>query len=149
MSAEDQECGAAKIVNEPATIDRHNVLSHSGTVAISIRVRGARASTPRCGSGCRCGRRCWTPATSITACCGPSSCTVATIRAVRCSDRREAAARPRTFSAMPTSTFQRPSRRCANTGCRSATHAPADHCGRGSSYRLRWNCCYRTLSCNS
>lgn len=91
----------------------------------------------RCSSGCRCGRRCWTPATSITACCGPFCCTVATIRAVRGSNRREAAARPRTFSAMPTSTFQRPSRRCANTGCRSATHAPADHCGRGSPYRLR------------
>ncbi|WFU29012.1 UPF0149 family protein [Bradyrhizobium sp. CB1717] len=91
----------------------------------------------RCGSGCRRGRRCWTPATSITACCCPSCCTVATIRAVRCSDRREAAAKPRTFSATPTSIFERPSRRCANTGCRSATHAPADHCGCGSAYRLR------------
>ncbi|WP_354112370.1 UPF0149 family protein [Bradyrhizobium sp. S3.12.5] len=28
------------------------------------------------------------------------------------------------------------SRPCANTGCRSATHAPADHRGRGSSYPL-------------
>ncbi|MCP3475502.1 hypothetical protein NLM33_34990 [Bradyrhizobium sp. CCGUVB1N3] len=30
-----------------------------------------------------------------------------------------------------------PSRRCASTRCRSATHATADHRGRGSSYRLR------------
>lgn len=55
-------------------------------MAISIRVPGAKASTPRCGSGCQRGRRCWTPATSITACCCPSCYTVATITAVRCSD---------------------------------------------------------------
>ncbi|WP_247494674.1 UPF0149 family protein [Bradyrhizobium sp. 164] len=69
-------------------------------------------------------------------------------QAVRCSDRREAAARPRTFSATPTSIFQRPSRRCANTGCRSATHAPADHCGRGNSYRLRLNWHKGDLACD-
>jgi len=32
---------------------------------------------------------------------------------------------------------QQPSRPCANTGCRSATHAPPDHCRRGSSCRLQ------------
>ncbi len=32
--------------------------------------------------------------------------------------------------------FRRRSRPCGNTGCRSATPALADHCGRGSSYRL-------------
>ena len=130
---------------------RHNEISQT----LSTKPRPVRADAPaqpqwRCRSASvvsgllrrdaaqavGCGRRCWTPATSITACCGPSCCTVATIRAVRCSDRREAAARPSTFCATPTSTFQRPSRPCANTGCRSATHAPADHYGRGSSYRL-------------
>ncbi|MCP3372765.1 UPF0149 family protein [Bradyrhizobium cajani] len=44
-------------------------------------------------------------------------------RVVRCSDRREAAAKSRTFSATPTSIFQRPSRRCANTGCRRYARA--------------------------
>jgi hypothetical protein len=42
-------------------------------MATSIRVPGAKDSTPRCGSGCRRGRRCWTPATSITACFCPSA----------------------------------------------------------------------------
>ncbi|WP_275199677.1 UPF0149 family protein [Bradyrhizobium sp. CSA207] len=42
-----------------------------------------------------------------------------------------------TFCATPTPIFQRPSRPRANTGCRSATHAPADFRRRGSSYRLR------------
>ena len=98
-----------------------------------------RDSTPRCGSGCRRGRRCSTPATSITVCFCPSCCTVATIRAVRCSDRHEASARPGTLCATPTPIFQRASRPCANTGCRSATHAPADHRRRGTSYRLLTN----------
>jgi uncharacterized protein len=68
----------------------------------------------------------------------PSCCTVATIRAVRCLDHHEAAARPRTFCVTPTPIFRRRSRPCGNTGCRSATPALADHRGRGSSYRLRW-----------
>src|SRR5271170_5470642 len=101
-------------------------------MAMSIRDPGVRDSTPRCGSGYRHGRRCWTPATSITDCFCPSCYTAATIRAVRRSDRHEG-----TFCATPTPIFQRPSRPRANTGCRSATHAPADSRRRGSSYRLR------------
>ena len=93
--------------------------------------------TPRCGSGYRRGHRCWTPATSITDCFCPSCYTAATNKAVRRSDRHEATARPETFCATPTPIFQRPSRPRANTGCRSATHAPADHRRRGTSYRLR------------
>src|SRR6516165_9497359 len=49
------------------------------------------------------------------------------------------AADPETFCATPTSIFQRPSRPCANIGCRSATHEPADHHRRGTSYRLLMN----------
>lgn len=105
-------------------------------MATSIRDPGARNSMPQRGSGRRRGRRCWTPATSIMACFCPSCCTVATIRAGRCSDRHEAGVRPGIFCATPTPIFQRPSRPCANTGCRSATLAPADHRRRGSSYRL-------------
>ena len=51
--------------------------------------------------------------------------------------------RPRdrgTFCATPTPIFQRSSRPCANTGCRPATLAPADHRRRGSSYRLPCKC---------
>jgi len=97
---------------------------------VSIRIPGAKVSMPRCGSGYRRGRHCWTPATSITACFCPSCYTVAMIRAVRCLDRHEVAARP----GAPTPIFQPPSKPCANTGCRSATLA--DHRRRGSSYRL-------------
>ena len=96
-----------------------------------------RDSTPPCGSACWIGRRCSTPATLTTVCSCPSSCTVATIRGVRCSDRQGGAERPGTFCATPTPIFQPSSRPCANTGCRPATLAPADHCSRGSSYRLR------------
>ena len=77
------------------------------------------------------------PAMSIMACFCPSCCIVATIRAVRCSDHHEAAARPGTFCVTPTPIFRRWSRLCGNTGCRSATRAPADHRRRGTSYRLR------------
>jgi hypothetical protein len=105
-----------------------------------IRDPGVRDSMPRCGLEYRLGRRCWTPATSITACFRPSCRTVATIRAVRCSDRHEAAARLGTFCVTPTPIFQRPLKPSANTGCRSATHAAADHRRRGSSHRLRTIC---------
>lgn len=47
-------------------------------------------------------------------------------QAVRCSGRREAAARPRISSVTPTSISQPSSRPCASTGCPSATHAPAN-----------------------
>ena len=40
------------------------------------------------------------------------------------------------FCATPTLTSQRSSRPCANAGCRSATHALADYCPCGRSYRL-------------
>ena len=46
-------------------------------------------------------------------------------------------ARPSNSCATPTSIFQRPSRPCASTGCRSATPALANDCLRGSSCRLR------------
>lgn len=121
---------------------------------------------PRRCSGCRRGRRCWTPATSITACCCPSCYTAATNRAAQYSgDQRNVAidARKRAgcerrrrnrcvISAIvsplerheavaghflraryvaPTPISQRPSRSCASIECRSATHAAADHRGRG------------------
>jgi uncharacterized protein len=70
--------------------------------------------------------RCSIPATPTMACCCRSSCTVATIRGVRCSDRPGRAARPGNSCATPTPIFPRSSRRCANIGCRPATHAPAD-----------------------
>lgn len=53
-------------------------------MAISMRVPGAKVSPPRCRRGCRC----WMPTTLITACCCRSCCTVATIRAARCSERQ-------------------------------------------------------------
>ena len=75
-----------------------------------------------------CGRRCWTPATSITACFYRSCYTVATIRAVRW--HNDPAARSGTFCATHTPIFQRRLRRCGNTGYRADTRAPADHRGR-------------------
>jgi hypothetical protein len=102
------------------------------SMATSIRVTGAKVFMARCGSGCRRGRRYWTPTTSITACFCPFCCTVATIRGSRCSDHHKAAAR----LGMPAPIFHRPSRPSASTGCRSATRAPADHRKRGSSHRL-------------
>jgi hypothetical protein len=75
--------------------------------------------------------------TSITG-CYPSCCTLADDQGrPLCSDRHEAVAKLRTFCVTPTSISQRPSRPCANIGCPFATHAPADHRGHGSSYRLR------------
>jgi hypothetical protein len=58
-------------------------------------------------------------------------------QAVRCSDRSRGNMVSPATSPMPTSAFQRQSRRCASTGCRSATNAPAGRCRRGSSCRLR------------
>jgi hypothetical protein len=105
--------------------------------AMSIRVPGAEDSTPPSGFRCWIGRRCLIPATSTTVCSCPSSCTVATITGVRCSDRQGGEARPGTFCATPTTISQRSSRPCVNTGCRSATLARADYGPRGTSYRLR------------
>ena len=93
-------------------------------------------SAPRCGLEYRSGGRCWTPAISITVDCSPSCCTVATISAVRCSDHGREKMVSQATSPMPASAFQRLSRRCASTGCRSATNAPADRCRCGSSCRL-------------
>ena len=45
-------------------------------MATSMRVPGARDSTPPCSCDYRLGRRCSTPATSTTACCCPSCCIV-------------------------------------------------------------------------
>jgi len=56
-------------------------------------------------------------------CCCPSCYIVAMMRAVRRSDRNEAAARAGTFFVMRTSISQQPSRRCANTGCRRYANA--------------------------
>ena len=64
------------------------------SMARSIRVPGAKFFMARCGSGCRRGRRCWTPAMSITASYCQFCCTVSTIRSSRCSGRHKAAARP-------------------------------------------------------
>ena len=41
------------------------------------------------------------------------------------------------FCATPMPTFRTSSRPCVSIGCRPATLAHADHCARGSSYRLR------------
>ncbi|MET4484259.1 UPF0149 family protein [Bradyrhizobium sp. F1.13.3] len=102
--------------------DQFEPMHRRNPMATSIRDPGVRNSTPRCGSGCRRGRRCWTPATSITAWFCPSCCTVATIRAIHCSDCHRGPPRPATFSVTPI--FQQLSRPRANTGCRSARHAP-------------------------
>jgi hypothetical protein len=79
---------------------------------------------------------CSTPATSTTACCSPSFCTVWTTRGIRCSGRQGRTPRPKHFCATPTPISPRSSRPCANTGCRSAIHALADYCLRGCSCRL-------------
>src|SRR5882724_2303058 len=104
-----------------------------------VHVPGAWDSTPPCSLDYRLGRHCSTPATSTTAYCCPSCCTVWTTRGIRCSDRQERAPRSKNFCATPTLISQRSSRPCANTGCRSATHALADYCLRGCSYRLPLN----------
>ena len=82
---------------------------------------------------------------SRPACC-PSCCTVATIRAVRCSDHgREKMVSPAT-SANAHLGIPAAVEACANTGCRSATNAPADRCRRGSSCRLRFTRSSRTAT---
>src|SRR5260370_23767574 len=101
-----------------------------------MRVPGAWDSTPPCSRDYRLGRHCSTPPTSTTACCCPSCCTVWTIRAVRCSDRQGRGPRPKNFCATPPPISQRSSTPCANTGCRSATHALADYNLRGCSCLL-------------
>ena len=84
---------------------------------------GVSASMPPCSRDYPPGRHCWTPATSTTACCCPSWCTVWTTTGIRCSDHQA-----RNFSGTPTPTSQRSSRPCANTGRRPATRALADRC---------------------
>ena len=105
-------------------------------MATWMRGRGARDSMPPCGCNYRPGPHCSTSATYTTACSCPSCCIASTIKGVHCLDHQEKAARPRNSCATPMPTFRTSSRPCASTGCRLATLARADHCRRGSSYRL-------------
>ena len=67
----------------------------------------------------------------------PSCCIASTIKGVPCLDHQGKAARPSNSCATPIPTFRTSSRPCANTGCRPATVARADHSRCGSSCRLR------------
>lgn len=71
------------------------------SMATPIRIPDARVFMARCGSGCRRGRRCWTPAMSITTCFCPFCCTVATIRSSRCSDAQSSRATWRAYADIP------------------------------------------------
>ena len=106
-------------------------------MATSMHAPGAAAFMPPCDFECRIGRHCLIPATSTTASCYRSSCTVATIRGVRCSGQRGGGERTGIFCATPTPISQRLSRLYANIGCRPATLARADCAPRGNSHRLR------------